>query len=226
MISKTYAIAAVLWIEILSGACGRATPTAADRQLHPSLFEGMRLVVTPATVQLLLANGVPYTSAAIYWFSTRPTVAGLFPMETSYSKLVLAFAPDTVTIWVDAYVAKTRRPRALSDYYHAGLTSHLVILPDSQVISSRNPSFCISTPGARSHRHVETLRPLLDWPLAPTMCSEELKGALRSTFDEPDFVVRVAPVYEVQHNRRTSSTIRGRRAPHSRGHSVAGAGTP
>lgn len=134
-------LAILLATGMLGDACGRAVPTAADRQVHSSLLEGMKLEATqwpdtmtvgqraPAAVQLLLANGVPYSAATINWFSMRPSVAGLYPTESAASKVVLASAPDTVSIWVGAFVPKTKRPESIDDYYHTEIWLHLVVLP-------------------------------------------------------------------------------------------------
>jgi hypothetical protein len=130
---------------VIFSTCGPATPTSAGRQVDSQLLEGLQLVATqwpdtmivgqqaPAAVEVLLANGVPYPAPYINWVSSNVAIAGMYPTTSVKSKLVLALAPDTVSFRIDAYVPRKKNPNPtlISDYYHASLLLHLVVLSPS-----------------------------------------------------------------------------------------------
>lgn len=145
MLTNMNRFSMVALVILVACSCGRAFPSDAERRVDRRLLEGMYIVPiewpdtliagahAAATVQLRLANGLPYTADEVYWFSTDVTAAGLYPTSLPESKLVLAFAPDSVSVWVDAYVNKVPHPDSDDDYYHAELLLHLVVLPQDHL---------------------------------------------------------------------------------------------
>ncbi|HEX6368966.1 MAG TPA: hypothetical protein VF006_08535 [Longimicrobium sp.] len=128
----------VLAAAAVLGAAG-CTDTPMSTQ-GPSRLDGMYLVpvewpdtmvagqIAIATVQLVLASGVPYEPERYGFYSPDVRVVGLHPTSRPESKQVLAFAPGTVTLTMEAHI-DSRQLHCTCPGWHAELTREIVVLP-------------------------------------------------------------------------------------------------